>query len=199
MKICVQTGGIDEELGFARCYKLLSDIGYEGIDWNIDHALRPREITTGSGVGNCIFEKDMEEILAYYGEELALIRKYGLSVSQAHAPFPCYVEDKPEMLDYMIGIYKKVILLCDRVGCGRLIVHGHSAAGADPAETDAVNDRLYTSLIPTLRETNVILCLENLTAQAGGMLLAGVCGTPQEAAERIDRYNAIAGRECFGL
>ncbi len=199
MKICVQTGGLDVELGFARCYETLARLGFEGIDWNIDHALRPGAITSGSGVGNCIFEKDIDEILAYYEEELSLIRKNGLAISQAHAPFPCYVEDRPEMLDYMIEIYKKCILLCDRAGCKNLVIHGHSSVGGSAAATDAVNEKLYTSLIPTLRETNVTVCLENLSAHRDGRICAGAYATPHDAAAAVDRLNALAERDCFGF
>ena len=61
-----------------------------------------------------------------------------------------------------------------------------------------LNDKLYTSLIPTLLKTNVTVCLENLFGGAGG-IISGVCSNPHEAVEMIDRYNALAGKECFGL
>jgi sugar phosphate isomerase/epimerase len=197
MKICVQTGGLIDELGVERCYKTLSYIGFEGIDWNLDHALRAKDITSNNYEGNCIFEKSMEEILEYYKEELFHIRKNGLAISQAHAPFPPCVSGKPETLDYMIKIYKKIILFCQEVGCRHLVIHGHSSAGSD--EMYAINDKLYTSLIPELKKTDVIVCLENLNARSGNCLYEGVCGNPYEAVELIDKYNAMAGKECFGL
>ena len=53
MKICVQTGGLIDELGVERCYKTLSDIGFEGIDWNLDHALRAKDITSRKLIALC--------------------------------------------------------------------------------------------------------------------------------------------------
>ena len=108
MKISVQTGGLIEELGVENCYRAIAEAGFEAIDWNIDHSLRPALINAGNCEGNCIFEKDMEEILDYYSEELFHIKKNGLEITQAHAPFPAYVIDKPYVLDYMIKIYKKM-------------------------------------------------------------------------------------------
>lgn len=119
-----------------------------------------------------------------------------------HAPFPAYVAGKPESLDYMIEVYKKCILFCDRVGCKNLVIHGITLTRKDrgntPATIKALNDRLYTSLIPVLVNTNVTVCMENLFSGAGG-IISGVCSDPYEAVDMIDRYNAIAGKECFGL
>ena len=203
MKICIQTGGITDYIGFEEGYKAIAAAGFEAIDWNIDHSLSYSDICAGKCEGNCIFEKELDEILAHYEDELACIRKNGLEISQAHAPFPCYVPGKPFVLDYMIEIYKKMILFCDKVGCKNLVVHGYSMTRTEKNTSldnmDMINDKLYTSLIPTLKETNVTVCLENLFAGGGSGLVSGVCADPREAAEMIDAYNNIAGKECFGL
>lgn len=202
MKISVQTGGLIDELGIEKCYKTIAEAGFEAIDWNLDHSLRPALINAGDCEGNCIFEKDMEEILDFYAEELTHIRKNGLKITQAHAPFPAYVIDKPWVLDYMIKIYKQMILFCDRVGCKNLVIHNFTAprnSEYDLAdEAMAINDKLYTSLIPELLETNVTVCLENLFGGGGATTFAGIGSEPEEAAKIIDRYNALAGKECFG-
>lgn len=144
----------------------------------------------------------MDKVEEYFSAEYAELRKNGLEVTQAHAPFPAYVAGKPESLDYMIEVYKKCILFCDRVGCKNLVIHGITLTRKDrgntPATIKALNDRLYTSLIPVLVNTNVTVCLENLFSGAGG-IISGVCSDPYEAVDMIDRYNAIAGKECFGL
>lgn len=203
MKIAVQTGGIIDQLGAEKCYKTIAEAGFEAIDWNIDHALRAATITNGEYRGNCIFEKELDEILDYYKEELFYIKKNNLTITQAHAPFPAYVTGKPEVLEYMIGIYKKVILFLDAVGCQNVIIHGVSGMKKHDDELiesiDALNDKLYSSLIPELQRTNVTVCIENLPAGGGADVVAGVCGDPREAVEMIDLYNQAAGKECFGL
>lgn len=202
MKLSVQTGGLIEELGVENCYATIAEAGFEAIDWNIDHALRPATINSGNCEGSCIFEKDMDEILAYYEEELFHIRKNNLTITQAHAPFPAYVPDKPHVLDYMIKIYKKMILFCHQVGCKNLVIHGYTAARntdyEKAEEAMKINDKLYLSLIPELLETDVTVCLENLFGGGGATTLAGIGSDPHEAVEMLDKYNSIAGKECFG-
>lgn len=201
MKTSVQTGGLIDELGAERCYRAIAEAGFEAIDWNIDHALRPVSIREGKC--ECIFDKDMSEILAFYEEELFHIRKNGLEITQAHAPFPAYVEGKPFVLDKMIEVYKSIIRFCHEVGCKNLVIHGYTAprnSDFDFAdEAMEINDKLYTSLIPTLLECeDVTVCLENLFGGGGSIILAGIGSEPCEAAALVDKYNAIAGKECFG-
>ena len=199
MKIGIQSSDTILELGAEKTYRLFAESGFEVIDWNLDNYLMPQQIIGGNYSGNCIFEKDLDEITAFFASELDIIRKNGLTISQAHAPFPAYTCEYPEMLDHMIGIYKKVILFCDRVGCKNLIIHEITHSKNDCANTPEtireLNDRMYTELIPTLCQTDVTVCMENLGAGAVG-LRSNNC---HEAASYIDRLNGIAGKECFGL
>ena len=200
MKLSVQTGGLIDQLGAEKCYRVIREAGFEAIDWSLDHALRAAAINDGKC--ECIFDKEMSEILAFYEEELFHIRKNDLTITQAHAPFPAYVQDKPEVLDKMIEVYKKMIRFCDAVGCKNIVIHGYTAprnSDFDFAdEAVEINDKLYTSLIPTLLECNVTVCLENLFGGGGATTLAGIGSEPCEAAALVDRYNAIAKKECFG-
>lgn len=202
MKIGIQSSATTLDIGYAEAYRLFAEAGFECIDWNINDALKPSMITNGTYVGNNVFEKNIDEILEYFDAELTEIRRNDLEIHQAHAPFPAYVPDKPEVLDYMIEVYKKCIMLCQKVGCKYLVIHGVSLTRKDRDNTlesvRVLNDKLYTSLIPTLIDTDVTVCLENLFTGAGS-ICAGVCSNPYEAAEMIDRYNAVAGKECFGL
>ena len=201
MKICVQDGGLYSVHGFQDIYQVIRRAGFEAIDWNIDVELRGTNIREGNYEGTHIFEKSVDEILAYYKEELDAIREAGLTISQAHAPFPYYDPKmvKEETPDYMIGVYKKIILFLDRVGCKNLIVHGASLERSNPKTLDdinALNKKLYTSLIPELQQTNVTVCLENLFSKG---ITEGHCSNPYDAVREIDELNALAGKECFGL
>lgn len=201
MKIGIQSGSTVRELGAERAYRLYAEAGFETIDWNINDGLSSKLINSLNFEGNA-FDGDVDGIEENFGAEYAQIKKNGLEVSQAHAPFPAYVAGKPESLDYMIEVYKKCILYCDRIGCKNLVIHGITLTRKDrentPITIRALNDKLYTSLIPVLVNTGVTVCLENLFAGAGG-LISGVCSNPYEAVEMIDTYNAMAGKECFGL
>lgn len=194
MDICVQSGGIIEFVGAEKCYELISKAGFTAIDWNgVEHAFPGSRIVT-QDFSDCIYEKSDDEIDAYFAPELEIIRKNGLKISQAHAPFPAYIAGHPEILEFMIGVYKKIIRVCDRVGCKNLVIHGPTLEPDDrentPESIEKLNMHLYESLIPTLLECNVTVCLENLL---------GVCTDAYESVRYVDTLNQKAGREVFGF
>ena len=202
MKISVQSGGVEDLVGVEKGYEMIRKAGFTAIDWNaLDHALTPTQIRGFQHAGN-IYERPIEEVYAYFADEVAEIRKNGLTITQGHAPFPAYVPGHPETLDYMIEIYKKVILLCDHYGCKNLVIHGISLAHSDkentPETIHQMNMKLYTSLIPTLQKCNVVVCLENLFTW-DSCACNGVCSDPEEAVSYIDKLNELAGKEVFGF
>ena len=201
MLLTIQTGDVVDELGFEAGYKVLREAGFEALDWNIDHAWNQAKIRKGE-LSGCVFEKSPEEVLAYYAEEIEIIRKNGFVISQAHAPFPAHVKGVPELEAYAAEIYKGCIRLCDTVGCKNLIIHGISCNYDEPDMTPEVvwekNMTLYSSLIPVLQETNVTVCVENLFV-GGNPVTEGTCCDPNEAVKMIDTLNEMAGKTCFGL
>ncbi len=202
MNVGIQTGGLIKHVGIKEGYSMIAEAGFTSIDWNINGAMLSTTIRDGSCVGNALFERPLDEVEAYFAEELAEIRKHNLKIGQAHAPFPAYVTDRPETLDYMINIYKRCIEYCDLVGCPYLIIHGISLTESDTVNTPEsireLNYKLYESLIPTLLKNNVTVCLENLFSFSG-RLVEGMCSDAHEAVEFIDTLNAKAGREVFGF
>lgn len=203
MQLCIQTSTIIQEFGFERGYAMLREAGFTAIDWNLDNSLSSKELKSSALENLCIFERPLEECLAHYAEELTHIRANNLTISQAHAPFPSCFVDRPETLDYMIGIYRRIIEFCDAVGCGRVIIHGTSLSGFDTVNTPesirAINMKLYESLIDVLVNTDVTVCLENLFSSSPKGTIEGVCSDAHEAVDYIDTLNAKAGKPCFGL
>ena len=205
LKISIQTGHIINRLGYEKGYAMLRTAGFEAIDWNLHLAAMPADLISGACRGSCIFEKALDEILEYYSEELDAIRRNNLEITQAHAPFPAYHPSDPTLTEYVSMITCRMIEFCDKVGCRNLVVHGISDIDGKETETvedlKALNIRFYASLIPTLLEHNVTVCLENLfTGKNCGMdILEGCCSDQEDAAELIDTLNEMAGREVFGL
>lgn len=208
MKISIQTGATFSEIGCAKTYELFRKAGVEAVDWNIDGAVKSTDLKNGTYLGSSILERSMDEICAYYAEELTSIKQNGLTITQAHAPFPAYIPGKPDTLDYMIEVYKKCILLCAHAGVQNLVIHGISLHKKDAFDTlesiEKLNWKLYTSLIPTLQQTNVTVCLENLfttytTARHEKLAYEGHCSNPYQAVAIIDALNREAGKACFGL
>lgn len=208
MKISIQSETLVKYFGAEDAYGMIREAGFEAIDWNIDTAwdfdvIRKAERPEGL----CLLEKPLDEWRTHYATELEVIRKNGLTITQAHAPFECYAPGRPDILEYAIAIYKKMILFLDEVGCRHLIIHGitknEHMDSLSPAEAEALNMHLYESLIPELRQAKQLkVCLENLPTDSmrlGRCFWTGVCSDPHEAAAWIDRLNEKAGKTCFGL
>ena len=167
MLLTIQTGNVVDELGFEAGYKALREAGFEAIDWNIDVVWNKESLERTEKLEDfCIFERSQEEIDAYFADELAEIHKNGLEITQAHAPFPCFLPGRRDVLEYAITCYKNMILFLDRVGCRHVVIHGitrQELMEETQEEIDALNLYLYESLIPTLQKTKQIkVCLVNL-------------------------------------
>ena len=204
MEISVQSGGIIENYGAEKTAAMIRAAGFTAIDWNINRGWDRRAVRANNGLPDgCIYDKSLDEITAYWKEQHDAWQKYGLRVTQAHAPFPAYLFDNPAFMEYAIEVYKSCIRYCASVGIPHLVLHGISVPPGEDRltheEVEALNLRLYTELIPVLRETNVTVCLENLFARGGNQLRQGHCADPYEAVRHIDLLNERAGKECFGL
>jgi len=202
MKLSIQTGDIVDRLGLETGYAAIKAAGFEAIDWNLDHAWNASDLRTGDYRGKCIFEKPLEDVIKYYEYELNIIKGTGLEITQAHAPFPACMDNKEETLDYAIEVYKRNIEFCNYAGCKNLVIHGISYKLCDKfrkRKIDEMNKKLYTSLIPTLLENNVTVCLENLFSSQRGVCYQGHCSYPDDAKREIDELNALAGKEVFGF
>lgn len=208
MKISIQSETLVKYYGMEDAYGMIRAAGFEAIDWNIDTSWNFDEVKTAEKLENlCIFEKSIDEIRAHYAKELELIRKNGLEIVQAHAPFECYAPQRPDVTEYAISIYNNIIPFLDELGCKHLIVHGltknENMDDLSAQEAVAINLHMYESLIPALQKAKGLkVCLENLptdTFLLGRGFWEGCCSDPHTAAEWIDRLNEKAGKECFGL
>ena len=208
MKLSIQTERLVSTLGAENAYRLMKDCGFEAIDWNLDTAWKFKQVCEAEELKNlCIFEKPLDEILAHYEKELSIIRQNGLEITQAHAPFSSYAPYREDVLDYAISIYQSMIGFCSAVGCKNLVIHGVCMTENEPDMSveryEELNMKLYSSLIPALQKAgNVTVCLENLFAspkRLGHDYWEGVGSNPYEAAEWVDRLNAMAGQKCFGF
>ena len=77
---------------------------------------------------------------------------------------------------------KNTLKLCQYAGCPRLVIHGISRPAGDNSMTEKqffeLNMHMYSALIPTIKETKVMVLLENLFTSFGGRYVyAGTCPT----------------------
>ena len=186
-------------------YATLAKAGFTAIDIGLGGGANTRALDYE---GKCIFEKSIEEVIEYYSEMIKAIRKHGLFVTQGHAPQPAYVAGHPEVTEYCIRIYKRIIEFCGYIGCPRLVIHGvdykFDNTVDPPEEIDRLNRHLFESLIPDLLKYNVMACMENLYVRKyktnnNDVFIEGPASDPYATAQLIDELNEKAGKEIFGL
>ena len=201
MKVTVQTAGTVWQKDVEDGYRRIAKAGFEGVDFNMDVDMsKIKNAAELKDVSD--FERSGAELVEYYKPHLDAMKKYGLAMTQAHAPFPPYVAGRRDVLDYMISVYKNVIDFCEMVGCPYLVMHGvkHFTSDIeDYALSQELDAYLYESLIDTLKDKKIVICLENIPTPINGKNMESICCNPILAAEQIDRLNEKAGREAFGF
>ena len=201
MKTAVQTGGIVNRFGADDGFRMIREAGFEAVDANLDHWLTPEQIRSGA-TRESVFERSDAELMEYCAPFIDALERNGLTITQAHAPFPCRVEDD-EVNAYVLECVKRTIAVCGRIGCPRLVVHPGFLPYADRgADEWDYNLRMYAALIPALRESGVTCCLENMFTHIThrySKVMCGPCATAAEANAYIDALNDMAGERLFGF
>ncbi len=196
LEISVQTGGLQyNDTNADEVFGMMAKAGFEAMDFNIDPHLPPAAITKGPLTD--FFDRSVEELIDYYRPVKEAAEKNGISFGQMHAPFPLWVEDKPEVNAYMIASVEKCAALCAYLGCPALVVHPVTRPTKE--EEREVNFAMYRAMIPAGKKYGVKLCLENLPHGARGRSVEGICCDAAEVCTYLDTLNAEAGEEIFGF
>ena len=204
MKISVQTGGACDKIGIDAGMKAIKDAGFEAIDfgglcghypWGDAQEEKP-----------CVFFDDEEQVSALMKEYKEAADKYGIEFGQFHAPHPSYYPRKPIATKIQQDTIRKSIKACGEVGCRYIIIHpcfdGSTRFPSLTKEEEyQINIEFYSSLIPLLKEYNVICCLENMWSQdwKSKKIYTASCSDMSEACRYIDELNAIAGEKRFAF
>ena len=179
----------------AQAFQFIKACGFDAVDHNLDHTLSTKQIEARERVP--LFEKSREQILEEHRHLKAAAQKAGITIGQAHAPFPSYVEGDPAYNAYLVHVFEELLHVCAYIDCPALVIHPIKIA--DKRRQWDLNIELYTKLIPTAKETGVKICLENLNDRQGDHAVQGVCGNGEEACRYIDTLNELAGEEVFGF
>lgn len=181
--------------GLEEGYQMLADAGFHGVDFSFFEAPLPTDKET-------VLEKGVDEMEAFFKPYIDAIKKAGLTIPVSHAPYPSYRPGDDAFNAAIKETYKQLILLCDRIGCPYIVVHPLSAHPGIPysyKELEKINLETYTSLIPTLQQTNVKVCLENMSTTKFPNGYEGTFCDAAEAAVWIDTLNEMAGKDCFAF
>ena len=198
--ISVQTGDWYDDLfgaeaGADEAFAFIKSCGFDALDYNLDHTLRPSQVENGEC--SALLDKPLEELLEYYRPVKEAAEKHGIRFSMAHAPFPSNSAAHPEHNDYVIKSIIKIIYVCGYLRIPNLVVH--PIIRKNRTEEWEMNMQMYPKLIDAARENRVKICLENLFSWHAGHSQRRACAEAGEACRYIDTLNEIAGEDIFGF
>lgn len=197
MKLSLQTGILDTRVGVEECFRMMKDAGFEAAEINLDVILDAKMMREGDI--DAYLNMPQDELNHLYDEHMAAAAKYGIVFTQAHAPFPTRIAAQPRVNEKITEILSKTARTCQYMSCPRMVVHaGYLADPCDKQEEWDYNMKLYTSLIPVLKETGVMVCVENLFRSTPEGITPGPCWNGEELARYVDALNELAGEELFG-
>ena len=196
MHVSLQTWPLLDILGIDEGYQALRKAGLAHCDFGMGRFFNKTQ--------RALLDEPLDAVLAAAEPFRAGAKKHGLTISQTHAPFPCWELERDVMHERMIAVTEKSIALTAFMDSKYCVVHpAHTAKAEDRlpmAEEWAINKEFYTALIPALKKYGVVCCLENMIHKYRGQFYMGsACSDAREAAAWIDELNAIAGEEVFGF
>lgn len=203
MKLGIQTGSIQTDLGVDGAYHLIRETGFDAVDANIDELFEPADIR--KRLRSKVFG-DMDTLLETVRPWKDAALKYGLDNYQTHAPFPSVPESmKPvvvtEYEDYMVGILQNCIRATDYLGSRNVVIHPFYYGYPDDMSIEdelEMNIRRFSQMIPTAKEYGVRICIENLFYHcAKHKIYPCSTGTMDNAVVLLDELNRIAGQDDF--
>ena len=202
MRISVQTSRVFESFGIDGGYAALHDVGFEAVDFGLARFLLPAEIRAEKS--GSIMDGDFSAMVPQLTEFQDAAQRHNIAFAQTHAPFPSYEWERDALNQRMKPVLVNAIRATAFLGAPYCVVHPalvrEENKRPSPDEEWAVNHALYADLIPVLKETGVVCCLENLfSTGTEGTRYASVCSDFGEAVKWIERLNDEAGAELFGF
>lgn len=191
----VQSGDWYDESNDDASMALAVKCGIEAIDYNIDHVINPAEYRKGVKYPQC--DLPVEEFIKCYTGLKEASEKYGVVISQMHAPFPTWFEGDAEATDYLLMVVEKVCAVCQYVGCPAVVVHPYESG--EPEKDFAINLEMYRRLMPAARKYGVKICLENTFKVFNGRIIEGSSTNAEYICKLMDTLNGEAGEELFGF
>lgn len=199
LSISVQTAGwLNPMFGedkSAEAFEFIKKCGFESLDYNIDTKLIPKQIDKNDR--GTFFTKSVDEILEYYAPIKEALDKSGISMTQAHAPFPLFRRSSEEMSDFLIEALEKCLVACKFLGIPAIVTHPCNYI--DRENEKRCNLALFRRIIPIAKKYGVKICLENVPNVTAGHVIAGTCCDVNEANWYIDMFNEEAGEDIFGF
>jgi len=191
MKISTQFGAYKKRFGHEVSIKMLADAGFESCDfsltdnmynWN-DHQLA---------------DEKSPEFKTFFENILNIAKKNNIEIGMTHAPY-CMVfrsnrEEYEQTQQHTIrAIYATKILESPYIVV-HPVLHPDFNNGQNPERAFQANIDYFKGLVPALKETGVVACIENLYwGERKDPKTPNSCTTPAQLIKIIDTLNEMYG------
>ena len=172
---CVKKLGLDETIG------MMARAGFDALDWSFFDMWQETSIWR---------QENWRELAAHVREQCAAC---GISVVQAHAPFPTSGDTK-EFDDHAMSLILQAMEAASIMGATQIVVHPrqqlpHARFSEQLFEE---NVALYKGLIPYCEKWNIRVCAENMWQydKRRGYIVDSVCSRPEEFNALLDAVDS---------
>ncbi|MBO5294978.1 MAG: sugar phosphate isomerase/epimerase [Clostridia bacterium] len=198
MKVGMQNSLIVQLGDVHDCYRIASEFGISAVDLGMSDQWSIGQINKNETYG--FFDKTVEEIYEYYRPYKEAAECNGITFHQLHAPFPSMKIGNPEMNAYIHMAFEKCIRVASLLDCGYVVVHPiYVDAYRTEDEDFQVNFDAFITYADLLKESGVVMCIENAYWVFEGRILCCSGSNSSFLVRLVEALNESAGVECFGL
>lgn len=169
--------------------------GFDALDLNFDDKFAVADLEKD---GPSFFDREAEELCRLYQPLKEACQRHGVRVIMMHAPFPGWIDGKPEVNRKMLTVFEKCMALCQYLDCPDVIIHPVTIIDQKEREFQTSLE-MYRALIPAAKHYGVRICVENMAGRKQGVMAPTGCYEAEEACRCIDLLNEEAGEELFGF
>lgn len=181
MKLITNTSQCVKKLGLDEAIEMLARAGFDALDWSFFDMWQE---------GSVWRQENWRELAAHVREKCAAC---GISVVQAHAPFPTSGDTKA-FDDHAMALILQSMEAASIMGASQIIVHPrqqlpHARFSEQLFEE---NVALYKGLIPYCEKWNIRVCAENMWQydKRREYIVDSICSRPEEFNALLDAVDS---------
>lgn len=191
MKISAQFGAYTKRFGPEISLKMLADAGFESCDYSLTDNMVKWEESPFTDVTSPQYK-------AYFENVANIAKENHIEIGMTHAPYCMVFRSNHE--EYLLtqqhtirAIYATKMLNCPYIVV-HPVLHPDFNNGQNSERALQANIDYFKGLVPALKETGVVACVENLYwGERKDPKTPNSCTTPEQLIKIIDTLNALYG------
>lgn len=191
MKTSIQNSIVNKRVAAEKALELLSEAGFEAVDFSVTGNMIPWE-------EGPFTDPTAPEFREYFRKIRAAADRQGLELYQTHAPYCRPFQCDPDLYAALQKQIIRSVYATADMDCRYIVAHPilypEFNNGARREEAIRTNLEFFGQLAPVLKETGVVMCIENLYwGLVGKAKVSNACSDAGQLIEVIDTLNGIHG------